>query len=413
MRTNNGCQVSRIVKVEVRDRYGNLKAVAEKSQPTMSLYKRVLVRDEKGEVKHDSGLQPAHSFTVNFLKFLEAHWRMRYDPTDTGDYTWKPDVPAQDVTNTTRTITTPSAYRDVSRYAHMLATAGDGDANYGIVLGTGVGEESNTDYVLGSKIASGSGSGQLDYGPQSFVEPYVNGSSIDFVLSRSFYNASGSPVTATEFGLYIKNGNYYFCWIRDLEAGGKTVLAGDTMVVQYTIRCGAGWVLNFLYGLKSFMQNILYTDKHNVTGVDSNYVEDSSDATMVGVPCGYWGANNWNNDMTRGLVVGSGTDAEAFTDVGLQTQIPNTSLTHLNENWTTAAVVGANVDLIMSRSFYNPGASPVTVRELAFYAGSGSNHTTGLGSAFCLIRDQLGVGVTIDPGDTGTVQYTWRTNVTD
>jgi len=410
---NSGCQVSRIVKVEVRDRYGNLKAVAEKTQPTLSLYKRVVVKDEAGEIKEDSGLQPAHSFTINFLKFLEAHWRMRSDSTDTGDYTWKPDVPAQDVTNTQRTIQTNSAYRDVSRYSHMLATAGDGDANYGIVLGTGVGAESNADYALGTKIASGTGSGQLDYGPQSFVTPYVNGSYIDFVLSRSFYNASGSPITVTEFGLYIKNGNYYFCWIRDLEANGKTVLAGDTMVVQYTIRCGAGWVLNFLYGLKSYMENITYNDKLSANGTTPDYVDDSDNATMTGIPCGYWGANNWNNDATRGLVVGSGNDAEAFTDYKLQTQIPNTTLTHLNENWTTAAVVGSNVDLIMSRSFYNPGASPATVTELAFYAGAGSNHTTGLGSAFCLIRDHLGAGVTIDPGDTGTVQYTWRTNVAD
>lgn len=37
----------------------------------------------------------------------------------------------------------------------MLATAGDGDAAYGIVVGTGIGAELNTDYALGAKIASG------------------------------------------------------------------------------------------------------------------------------------------------------------------------------------------------------------------------------------------------------------------
>jgi hypothetical protein len=36
-----------------------------------------------------------------------------------------------------------------------------------------------------------------------------------------------------------------------------------------------------------------------------------------------------------------------------------------------------------------------------------------LGSAVCLIRDVLPAGVVIAPGDTGTVQYTWRINVAD
>jgi len=74
------------------------------------------------------------------------------------------------------------------------------------------------------------------------------------------------------------------------------------------------------------------------------------------------------------------------------------------QNTVAAQVVGANVDLIITRSFFNNSAVTVTVCEAGFYirdiSGAYSYYF------FCVIRDVFPAGVIIDVADTGTIQYT-------
>jgi hypothetical protein len=139
-------------------------------------------------------------------------------------------------------------------------------------------------------------------------------------------------------------------------------------------------------------------------------MRDTSGSTAIGYAYGFLGANEQNNNDDYGLVIGSGTDAEDFENYKLATKIENTLITYLNQNWTTSQVVGANVDLVVSRSYYNDKADTVYIREVTLQAHDGCNPP---GTPIALIRDKLVGAVQVDVGDTGTLQYTLRTNVAD
>lgn len=114
-----------------------------------------------------------------------------------------------------------------------------------------------------------------------------------------------------------------------------------------------------------------------------------------------------------GIVVGTGTTAEANTDYALDTQIAHGlgagQLDYGATSWTAPAEIGAYIDLIFSRAFYNGSGDTVTVYEIGIYAickDSGGNVRY-----FCVVRDVLAAGVAVADMETLTVQYTLRTTV--
>lgn len=413
----------------VRRLDGSIREVYERDEPVAYLWKRVTVRGEDGSVKSDSGDQLSHSYTINFVKMLEYFMR-----SGTGTH---PDILAYDITNTQRVIT-----QWVAGYAEggnktweaWWANALEDDDGFGIVLGTDDTAETNNDHALGSKITQGNGSGQLEYSPMSYVAPRINGQYVDLVLIRSFYNNSGESITAYEFGLYTKQARAAsptwttWCMIRDTDSLGKTVLHGDTMTVQYTLRVGAGFTMQWWECLVEWLMCVYHTAQGH-TGLAS--ITDVNGVEKNGVMHlqGYYAASQCNvtsfqmnaadNVDTYGIVVGSGENAETLTDYALQTKISHgTGMGQLDYNATTfvaAAEVDENVDLIMSRSFFNGGSSQVVVKEVAWYLKNVKRASYGYDDGelcyMCAIRDSLGVGVTINVGDSGTVQYTLRSNI--
>jgi hypothetical protein len=84
-------------------------------------------------------------------------------------------------------------------YGLSFAAEDDDDTN-GIWVGSGSTPVSPTDYNLASKITHGTGSGQLDYDPQTVTASY--GSSTSYVeIIRSFVNRSGADVIVREVGI--------------------------------------------------------------------------------------------------------------------------------------------------------------------------------------------------------------------
>lgn len=193
----------------------------------LEAFKRIIIRDRKGKIKFDSGLEPSNSFVIAFLETL---------------YTLFANVSyaIEDVGNTARNIADPS---DGAYMKHRIG-AGDNDDSYGIVVGTGVTVETNIDYALATKIAHGTGADQLDYGDHSFTAPAVVGNNVDLVVSRSFYNGSGASITVKEIGVYCDSqdsgGNHrYFCILRDVLTTPGVVNNTETLTVQYTFRTTA------------------------------------------------------------------------------------------------------------------------------------------------------------------------------
>lgn len=192
---------------------------------TIHLLRNITITDNKtGKIVYRKTVE-SHSFVVGFLKMLQALLddRTNISCTDTG--------------NTARTIGySASALQNMK----LFIDAGAGVTDYGIVVGTGTGAESNSDYALGTLIAHGVGAGQLSYGSTSWVDAQVIGVNVDLQILRALVNNSGGEITIEEVAIYARttdaSGNgRYFCIIRDLT-GGVAVADGQTATITYTIR---------------------------------------------------------------------------------------------------------------------------------------------------------------------------------
>jgi hypothetical protein len=196
----------------------------EEFQGTMAGFVRVKIHDAEGKLKTQTQWKQSQSFVQTFLQLIHFYIAeattenivTNIDGTDTDVYT-----PMND------------SYEDC-----MQLNAGSGVDSYGIVVGSGTGAESNTDYALDTKITDGSGAGQLEYGSQGFVGVFEVAGNVDMIINRVFFNNSGSGVTVEEIGVYIWNNSPvatdYFCIIRDLL--NFTVNNGESATVEYTLR---------------------------------------------------------------------------------------------------------------------------------------------------------------------------------
>ena len=115
------------------------------------------------------------------------------------------------------------------------------------------------------------------------------------------------------------------------------------------------------------------------------------------------------NVALYGIVVGTGTTPETNTDYKLETQITEGTgagqLTHGTTTIADAAVVGANVDLEVTRTFTNGSGNTITVTEAGIYTKQGA------GFYHCIIRDVLGAGIDVTNKCSLSVIYTLRTTV--
>jgi len=118
------------------------------------------------------------------------------------------------------------------------------------------------------------------------------------------------------------------------------------------------------------------------------------------------------NDSDYGVVVGTGDTAATNTDYKLETQLTEGvglgNITHGAQVVGTAAVVGANVDLVLTRAFTNNTGSTITVKEAGIYT-----EYSGVTGPFyhCIVRDVLPGSVDVPDKCSLTVIYTVRTTV--
>jgi hypothetical protein len=120
-----------------------------------------------------------------------------------------------------------------------------------------------------------------------------------------------------------------------------------------------------------------------------------------------------DNISAYGIRVGSGTTTPTNADVDLATLIAHGTgagqLDYGTHSRTAAQVVGANVDLVISRAFYNGSGATVTIKEIGTVATYKDNDSF---QRYALImRDVLSASVDVENAKTATVQYTMRTTV--
>jgi len=195
-------------------------------KPLIKVDLELEVRDKDGKLI-EFKKQESHSFLRAFIHFLRAI----LTPSGTDS--------TPDTGNTSRTILFTGTLTTPSTVFQLLTFHGaSGDATKGIVVGTSETAVIITQVALGSQIAHGSSSGQLNHGTCTWDAVVLDTTIGKFNLVRTFSNASGSAITVNEVGIYggIKdtgNAERTFCIARDIISGGVSVPNGSTLTVRY------------------------------------------------------------------------------------------------------------------------------------------------------------------------------------
>lgn len=149
-----------------------------------------------------------------------------------------------------------------------------------------------------------------------------------------------------------------------------------------------------------------YTTRTDVTGNNRNFYRDVwqvHDHLRADAPI---------NNSNYGIVVGTGDTAKDNEDHKLETQLTEGvgagNITHGVMVITPTAIVGANVDLELTRAFTNNTGSLITVKEAGMYIGQ----IYPPPYYFCIIRDVLVLSTDVPDKCSLTVYYTVRTTVT-
>jgi hypothetical protein len=120
------------------------------------------------------------------------------------------------------------------------------DVTMGIIIGTGVGAPTISDFAIGIIIPHAT----MNYSAMTYGAPASDATTSQFTMTRNFANVSGGNVTVNEVALYVKANSitglfdpdptpniYFFMTIRDVIAGGITVPNGQTLTINYRPQC--------------------------------------------------------------------------------------------------------------------------------------------------------------------------------
>lgn len=200
---NEGHKIGMEYEIEIRDRHGKL------------------ISKTKGEAK---------SWLWNFMAWLREWFALNYGLV--------PTYSINDITGTGRTFPTSASKIIYDNGGYINGDSGD--ENEGIVVGSSDVAVQYDDYALGSKIAHGTGAGQLVYNAQSLENLQYSGGVISFRVTRTFTNNSGSSVDVKEIGMYMRQLDNTgtarnICVARDVLASPQSVPDGATLTVRYTI----------------------------------------------------------------------------------------------------------------------------------------------------------------------------------
>ena len=170
------------------------------------------------------------SFLKQFMQFMEIALCHNYGGGSTTNIL--------DTSNTLRTISAWYGIDCFYTYKFLGTLAELTNANYGIVVGTGVNAVTTSDYALQTPIANGAGAGQLSYGLTGYVGTVTLPGSCTLQLTRTFINNSGGDITVKEIALVCASGNTvavecYFCLTRDLQT--QLIAAGGSKIAVISI----------------------------------------------------------------------------------------------------------------------------------------------------------------------------------
>ena len=202
------------------------KTLSEKFSQVFAFAEIKLINPD-GSIAHKHK-QVIHSLNANFLMAFYAGFN---EYTTAANYGFTaPFTTNHSVIDLTNVNVQPAS-------TNILSSKGDtNNSNTGIVVGTGVPTVAPLTYNLTSKITSGVGAGQLSYVQQSSalgVTVLANDSSL--VVTRTFINNSGAPITVKEFGIQACVASPYL-YLVDPISPATTVNALQTLSIAVTFK---------------------------------------------------------------------------------------------------------------------------------------------------------------------------------
>lgn len=143
----------------------------------------------------------------------------------------------KDTSNTARTV---GAHWTASNTNWVSAQPAAANDNYGILCGSGDTAVDILNYAMETKIANGSGAGQLSYSIQTTAYGGATPNKYAKIM-RTFTNNTVNPITVKEVGLAVNPSTsggvrYYVLITRDVLPAPVAVAAGDTMPVEIYIQ---------------------------------------------------------------------------------------------------------------------------------------------------------------------------------
>jgi hypothetical protein len=212
-------------------------------------YIEVEVRDREGRIV-GRGRHEMRSFLNNFLRAIKGFMTAGANQTTgTGAITFT--VVKLDGTSGSASAEIWSFAAGATRqFTPPISSAAlDNDDTYGIVVGTGTTSVSLGDYNLASKIAHGTGSGQLDYDVTDYTDLGLDTGVSPPVyrcrLVRTFKNLSGASININEVGIISRSnttavGDVKFLIARDMLPSTYTVPNGGSATVAITVEVVVG-----------------------------------------------------------------------------------------------------------------------------------------------------------------------------
>jgi hypothetical protein len=150
-----------------------------------------------------------------------------------------------------------------------------------------------------------------------------------------------------------------------------------------------------------------YSNPGNTTVVDTSgtgrsYPTSSGSLYSAGIPLNCPSASS-----EYGLVVGSGTASNTVGTYALQSLISHGTgsgqLSYGSHTFEDLVVSDSTIYFRIIRTFTNNSGASITVNEIGLYAKV--QDSGGTARIFCIARDVLSTGVTVDNGKTLTVRY--------
>jgi hypothetical protein len=154
-------------------------------------YIDILVKEANGKIVQCEKI-PFKSFTKNFMSITDNLLHQGVS------------VPVTESNGTKRSMTS-------TNYGY---NANCGNANWGIMIGTGSAAMDATDINLGYCL-NGTNTNQLIYSTPSVSVIFSTGSLRGFTFSRSAINLSSASINVTETGILCRHSTYYYLITRD------------------------------------------------------------------------------------------------------------------------------------------------------------------------------------------------------